>query len=162
VLARHFPYYVLSLRTVIKHLANTAMSRIHKVKLITMIIIISIHGGLVPNQNWNQYVTSALALREKLALVTGVDCLGNGRCARYRSSVTNKPRKVTGRCPLLITHIRNRHKITIVTTTSHRSREMVVSLAPQRTLVTGTKKPVTGTQHQRRVLWNFVSDVSMK
>jgi hypothetical protein len=29
--------------------------------------------------------------------------------AHYRSSVTNKPRKVTGRCPLLIRHIRNWH-----------------------------------------------------
>jgi hypothetical protein len=58
-----------------------------------------------------------------------------------------------GRCPLLITHIRNGHKTTTVTTASHRSREMVVSLAPQRTLVTSTKtKPVTETQHQQRVL----------
>jgi hypothetical protein len=61
----------------------------------------------------------------------------------------------------MITHIRNGHKTTTVSTTSHRSREMVVSLAPQRTLVTGTKtKPVTGTHHQQCVLWNFVSDVS--
>jgi hypothetical protein len=30
-----------------------------------------------------------------------------GQCARYRSSVTNKSRKVTGRCSLLIRHIRN-------------------------------------------------------
>jgi hypothetical protein len=28
-----------------------------------------------------------------------------------------------GRCPLLITHIRNGHKTTTFTTTSHRSRE---------------------------------------
>jgi hypothetical protein len=63
------------------------------------------------------------------------------------------PRKVTGRCLLLITHIRNGHKTTTVITTSHRSREMAVSLAPQRTLVTGTKtKPVTRTQHQQHVL----------
>jgi hypothetical protein len=48
---------------------------------------------------------------------------GNGQCAHYQSSVTNKPRKVTGRCPLLITHIRNAHQTTIVTTTSHRSCE---------------------------------------
>jgi hypothetical protein len=62
-------------------------------------------------------------LREKLALVTGVIAFGNGQCARYRSSVTNKPRKVTGRCPLLLKHIRNRHQTTTVTTTSHQSRE---------------------------------------
>jgi hypothetical protein len=40
-----------------------------------------------------------------------------------RSSVTNKPRKVTGRCQLLITHIRNGHQTTTFTTTSHRSHE---------------------------------------
>jgi hypothetical protein len=32
--------------------------------------------------------------------------------------------------PLLITHIRNGHQTMAVTTTSHRSREMVVSLGP--------------------------------
>jgi hypothetical protein len=36
---------------------------------------------------------------------------------------TNKPRKVTGRCPLLIRHICNGYYTTTVTTTSHRSRE---------------------------------------
>jgi hypothetical protein len=37
---------------------------------------------------------------------------------------------------------------------------MAVSLGPQGTLVTGTKtEPVTVTQHQRRVLWNCISDV---
>jgi hypothetical protein len=87
------------------------------------------------------------SLREKLTIVMG------------KAPVTdqvlqlNEPRKVTGRCPLLITHIRNGYKTTNVTTTNHRSREMAVSLGQQRTLVTGTKtKPVTGTQHQRRVL----------
>jgi hypothetical protein len=35
--------------------------------------------------------------------------------------------------------IRNGHQITTVTTTSHRSREMAVSLGPRRTLVTGIK-----------------------
>jgi hypothetical protein len=40
--------------------------------------------------------------------------------------------------------IRNGHQTTIVTTTSHRSREMAVSFGPQGTLVTGMKnKPVT-------------------
>jgi hypothetical protein len=40
--------------------------------------------------------------------------------------------------------IRNGHQTTTVTTTSHRSREMVVSLGPQGTLVTGMKiEPVT-------------------
>jgi hypothetical protein len=58
-----------------------------------------------------------------------------------------------GRCPLLITHIHNGHQTTTVTTTSHRSREMAVSLGPQRTLVTGTKtEPVTVTQHQKCIL----------
>jgi hypothetical protein len=70
-----------------------------------------------------------LALREKFTLVMGID----------RSSVTKEPRKVTGRYPLLMRHIRNRHKTTIVTITSHRSREMAVSLGPQGTFVTGTK-----------------------
>jgi hypothetical protein len=79
-------------------------------------------------------------------LVTGTDL-----------SVTNEARKVTGRCPFQITHIRNRHKTTTVTTTKHQSREMVVSLDPQRTLVTDTKSPLqvlesTGTQYQRRIL----------
>jgi hypothetical protein len=38
----------------------------------------------------------------------------------------------------------NGHQTTTVTTTSHRSREMTVSLGPQRTLVTGmTTEPVT-------------------
>jgi hypothetical protein len=81
----------------------------------------------------------------------------------YRSSVTNESRKVTDRCPLLITHIRNGHQTTTVTTTSHRSREMAVSLGPQRTLVSGTKtEPVTVTQHERSIMWNSVSDVSTK
>jgi hypothetical protein len=71
-----------------------------------------------------------MTLREKLTLVTGIDRLGNGQSARYRSSVTNEPRKVTGRCLLLITHIRNEHKTTTVTTTNHQSREMTVSLGP--------------------------------
>jgi hypothetical protein len=54
---------------------------------------------------------------------------------------------------LLITHIRNEHEITAVITTNHRSREMAISLGPQRTLVTGTKtKSVTVTQHQRCIL----------
>jgi hypothetical protein len=88
---------------------------------------------------------------------------GNRQSACYQSSVTNEPRKVTGRCPLLITHIRSGHKTTTVTTTNHRSHEMVVSLDPQRTLVTGTKtKPVRGTEYQRRVLWNYISDISIK
>jgi hypothetical protein len=40
--------------------------------------------------------------------------------------------------------IRNGHQITIVTTTSHRSREMVVSLGSLGTLVRGMKtEPVT-------------------
>jgi hypothetical protein len=44
------------------------------------------------------------------------------------------------------------HKTTTIITISHRSREMAISLAAQRTLVTGTKtKPVTGTQHQQHV-----------
>jgi hypothetical protein len=78
---------------------------------------------------------------------------GDGQSAHYRSSVTNEPRKVMGRCPLLITHIRNGHETTTVTTTNHQSREMDVSLGPQRTLVMGTKtEPVTGTQHQQRIL----------
>jgi hypothetical protein len=89
--------------------------------------------------------------------------LGNGQSARYRSIVTNELRKVTGRYSLLITRIRNGYETTTVTTTNHWSCEMTVCLGPQRTLVTGTKtKPVTGTQHQRRVLWNCVSDVSTK
>jgi hypothetical protein len=78
---------------------------------------------------------------------------GNKESARYRSSVTDEPRKITGRCPLLITHIHNGHETTTVTTTNHRSREMVVSLSPQRTLETVTKTElVTITQHQRHVL----------
>jgi hypothetical protein len=40
--------------------------------------------------------------------------------------------------------INNRHQTTTVTTTSHRPREMVVSLGTQGTLVTSTKtEPVT-------------------
>jgi hypothetical protein len=35
--------------------------------------------------------------------------------------------------------IRNRHQTTTVITTSHRSREMAVSLGPQGTFVTGMK-----------------------
>jgi S-adenosylmethionine:tRNA-ribosyltransferase-isomerase (queuine synthetase) len=62
----------------------------------------------------------------------------NEQSAHYRSSVTNEPRKVTDRCPLLITQIRNGHQITTITTTSHRSCEMAVSLSPQGTLVMGT------------------------
>jgi hypothetical protein len=58
------------------------------------------------------------------ACTTWKTSFGNGRRSPLvTGSVTNKPRKVTGRCPLLITHIRNGHKITTVTTTSHRSRE---------------------------------------
>jgi hypothetical protein len=81
----------------------------------------------------------------------------NGQRARYRS------RKVTDWCPLLITRIRNGHQITTITTTSHRSREMAVSLVPQRTLVTGINtEPVAWTQHWRRVMWTCVSSVSTK
>jgi hypothetical protein len=40
--------------------------------------------------------------------------------------------------------IRNRHQTTTVTTTSHRSRELAISLGPQGTLLTGMKtEPVT-------------------
>jgi hypothetical protein len=40
--------------------------------------------------------------------------------------------------------IHNRHQTTTVTTTSHRSRELAISLGPQGTLVTGMKtEPVT-------------------
>jgi hypothetical protein len=41
---------------------------------------------------------------------------------------------------LLITNIRNGHQVTTVTTTSHQSREMPVSLGPQGTLVTAPKQ----------------------
>jgi hypothetical protein len=80
---------------------------------------------------------------------------GNGQCTRYRSSVTNKSRKLTDRCPLLITHIRNGHKTTTVTTTSNLSREMAVFLAPQRTLVTGskTKNSTLVTRFMKLRLW---------
>jgi hypothetical protein len=41
--------------------------------------------------------------------------------------------------------------------------KLTISLGPQGTLVTDTKtKPVTGTEYQRRVLGNFVSDISTK
>jgi hypothetical protein len=63
----------------------------------------------------------------------------NGQSACYRSSVTNEARKVTGRCSLQITHIRNGHQTTIVAITSHLLREMAISLGPQKTLVTDTK-----------------------
>jgi hypothetical protein len=49
-----------------------------------------------------------------------------------------------------------------VTTTSHRSREMAVSLGPQGTFVTGTKaKPVTVAQYQRRLMCTRVSTTLM-
>jgi hypothetical protein len=44
--------------------------------------------------------------------------------------------------------------------TSHRSREMVVSLGSQRTFVMGTKaKPVTVAQYRRRLLCTHVSTI---
>jgi hypothetical protein len=53
----------------------------------------------------------------------------------------------------LIIHICNGHETMTVTTANHQSREMAVSLGPQRTLVMGTNtKPVTVSQHQRHVL----------
>jgi hypothetical protein len=70
---------------------------------------------------------------------------GNGQITRYRSSITNEPRQVTGRCPLLITHIRNGHQTTTVTTTSHRSREMAVSLGPTENF---------GNRHQNRARYS--------
>jgi hypothetical protein len=75
---------------------------------------------------------------------------GNGQSAHYRSSVTNEQRKVTSKCPLLITHIRNGYETTTVTTTSHGSHEMAISLGPQRTLVMGTK---TETRSMELHLW---------
>jgi hypothetical protein len=47
-----------------------------------------------------------------------------------------------------------------VTTTSHWSCEMVVSLGPQGTFVMGTKaKPVTVAQYQRRLMCTRVSTI---
>jgi hypothetical protein len=62
----------------------------------------------------------------------------NGQGTRYRSSVINDHTKVTGRCPLQITHICNGHLTKTFTTTSYRSREMVVSLGHIGPLVTCT------------------------
>jgi hypothetical protein len=42
--------------------------------------------------------------------------------------------------------IRNGHQTTIVTTTSHRSCEMTISLGPQGTLVTGMKTSTSETR----------------
>jgi hypothetical protein len=70
------------------------------------------------------------------------------------------PRTTRGAHPLLITNIHNGHQTTTITTTSHRSREMAVSLSPQETLVTVTKtKTVTVAQHWRRVLCTCVSSI---
>jgi hypothetical protein len=67
-----------------------------------------------------------------------------------------------GRCPLLIRHIRNGHETTTVTTSSHRLREMAVSLGTKGTFVTGTKaKPVTVAQYRRRLLCTCVSTILM-
>jgi hypothetical protein len=44
-----------------------------------------------------------------------------------------------GRCTLLITHIRNWHKTTTVTTTSRRSHEMAISLARYRNSTSVTR-----------------------
>jgi hypothetical protein len=83
--------------------------------------------------------------------------------ASITDQVLQKWAKKGNRLMPLITHIRNGHQTTIVTTTSHRSHEMTVSLGPQRTLITSIKaEPVTWTQHWRRILWACVSSVSTK
>jgi hypothetical protein len=87
----------------------------------------------------------------------------NGQSVYYRSNITNEWRKVMGWCPLLITHIRNGNQTTTVTITSHRSREMVVSLGPQGSLVMGANTDhVTRTQHRRCVFCTCISYISMK
>jgi hypothetical protein len=117
---------------------------------------------------WSFWSDGIWIISEPLSSTTCKTHFGNGHkwplvTGAYRSSVTNEPRKVTGRCPLLLTHIRNGHQTTTVTITNHQSREMAVSLGPQRTLVTGTKtEPVTVTQHQRRVLWNCTHYVKLR
>jgi hypothetical protein len=82
----------------------------------------------------------------------------NEQSVHYRSNITNEWRKVTCWCPLLITHICNGNQTMTVTITSHQSCEMVVSLGPQGTLVTGTNTdPVTRTQHPRCVFCTCIS-----
>jgi hypothetical protein len=66
---------------------------------------------------------------------------------------------------LSTTRISNRHQVTTVTTTSHQSREMAVSLGPQGTLVMGTNtEPVTvnSTLETRAVDLRRLSSVSTK
>jgi hypothetical protein len=58
--------------------------------------------------------------------------------------------------------IHNEHQTMTVTTTSHQSREMTISLGPHRTLVTDTKtKLVTVAQYRRRLLCSCVSTILM-
>jgi hypothetical protein len=76
-------------------------------------------------------------LHEKHTLKRARMAIGNVQNACYRSSVTNKPTKVTDRCPLLMTRNCNGHRTKTVTTTTYRSLEMIVSPGPPEPLVTG-------------------------